>query len=93
MSRNVKKKKHAAVVNEKKNIDAQRVKIRGWNYIQEHNKFVSAVPDMEPFCGKEVTIVRCIAESPAPNIPSVYLILEDGAKYWWSQEWFENGGD
>ena len=71
-------------------MDAQRVKIKDWNYIQEHNKFVTVIPEMEPFCGKDATIVKVAAFSPSPEIPSIYYIFEDGEKYWWSQEWFEN---
>lgn len=69
---------------------SQCVKIKDWDYIQEHNRFVSAVPDMEQFAGKDATIIETIAESPSPNIPNIYTIFEDGGKYWWSQEWIEN---
>lgn len=74
-------------------LNFQTVKIKDWNYIKKHNKFISAVPEMEPFCGKNATIVDTIAVSPTPEIPSIYSIFEDGGKHWWSQEWLENVED
>lgn len=71
-------------------LNVQKVKIKDWNYIQEHNKFVTAVPDMQEFCGRTVSIVDVIAQTPSPDIPTIYSIFEDGGKFWWSQEWLEN---
>lgn len=70
--------------------ETQFVHIKDWDYVQEHNRFVTAVPDMEPFCGKDATIIEIVTSSPAPGIPTIYSIFEDGGKYWWSQEWLEN---
>ena len=74
-------------------LDVQKVKIKDWSYVQSHNKFVTAVPDMEPFCGKTATIVDIIAGSMSEELPTIYSIFEDGGKYWWSQEWLENADE
>ena len=73
--------------------EVHKVMIKDWNFVQEHNKFVSAVPDMEPFCGKEATIIGFVVESPVPELPNIYTIFEDGGKYWWCQEWLEKKED
>ena len=36
--------------------NAQKVKIKDWEYINSHVSFVNPVPEMEPWCGKTVTI-------------------------------------
>lgn len=68
----------------------QKVKIKSWEYIQQHSNILNPVPEMEQFCGKEATILDCTMPSLAPHLPSFYSINEDGGKYMWSSEWFEN---
>ena len=67
-----------------------KVKIKDWDFIQSHSSPVNPVPDMEPYCGRIVTITECVVPSISENTPGIYTIFEDNGKYWWSQEWFEN---
>ena len=70
--------------------DAQKVKIKSWDYIQSHADVVNPVPEMEPFCGKEATIVECVVPQFVSQYPAIYSIFEDEGKFMWSQDWFEN---
>ena len=71
----------------------QTVKIKDWDYIKSHPSFMNPVPDMEQYCGKEANILECVFSTNDPNMPNVYSIFEDGGKYWWTQDWFENEED
>ncbi len=71
-------------------MELQKVRIKDWDFIQKNAKTVNPVPEMEQYCGKEVTIVDCVVPSVDGIVPGIYTIFEDGGKYWWLQDWMEN---
>ena len=72
-------------------MDNQKVKIKPWDYIQQHpGNVVNPVPAMEPYCGKEATIIQCMIPQIMQEYPAIYSIFEDEGKFMWSQDWFEN---
>jgi len=70
--------------------NAQKVKIKDWKFINSHVSFVNPVPEMEPWCGKTVTLADCLTPAIIEGLPAIYSILEDEGKFMWDQEWLEN---
>lgn len=70
--------------------NTQTVKIKDWNFVKEHCGFINPLPEMEQYCGKEARILECVFSAHDSSHLNIYTIFEDGGKYWWAQEWFEN---